>query len=107
MTSAQYLERRSELEAYFDRTALDAWSRLTSDAPVGRIRATVRSGRDEMRRTLLSWLPQDRRGSRLLDAGRVPGALSREPARRGPSVVAVDLSPSLMQIAGRRLPVAI
>ena len=56
MTSAQYLERRSELEAYFDRTALDAWSRLTSDAPVGRIRATVRSGRDEMRRTLLSWL---------------------------------------------------
>ena len=26
MTSAQYLERRSELEVYFDRTALDAWA---------------------------------------------------------------------------------
>jgi hypothetical protein len=35
---------------------------LTSDAPVGRIRATVRAGRDRMRATLLSWLPQDLRG---------------------------------------------
>src|SRR6201992_2239200 len=107
MTSAQYLERRSELEAYFDRTALDAWSRLTSDAPVGRIRATVRSGRDEMRRTLLSWLPQDLRGARLLDAGCGTGALSIEAARRGADVVAVDISPSLIEIAARRLPVDI
>jgi magnesium-protoporphyrin O-methyltransferase len=107
MTSAQYLERRSELEAYFDRTALDAWSRLTSDAPVGRIRATVRSGRDEMRRTLLSWLPNDLRGARLLDAGCGTGALSIEAARRGADVVAVDISPSLIEIAGRRLPVDI
>ena len=67
MTS--YLERRSELETYFDRTAVVAWSRLTSDAPLGRIRATVRAGRDEMRRTLLSWLPGDLRGARVLDAG--------------------------------------
>src|ERR1700760_3183988 len=104
MTSAQYLERRSELETYFDRTALDAWSRLTSDAPVGRIRATVRSGRDEMRRTLLSWLPQDMRGARLLDAAAGPGGLSIEAARRGADVVAVDISPSLIEIAGRRLP---
>ena len=53
-----------ELLTYFDRTAVEAWSRLTSDAPVGRIRATVRAGRDEMRNTLLSWLPQDLRGLR-------------------------------------------
>ena len=64
MSIATYLERRGELETYFDRTAVEAWARLTSDAPVGRIRATVRAGRDRMRDTLLSWLPADLRGAR-------------------------------------------
>src|ERR1700760_682077 len=104
MTTTQYIERRGELETYFDRTAVAAWSRLTSDAPVGRICATVRAGRDEMRNTLLSWLPQDLRGARLLDAGCGTGALSIDAARRGADVVAVDISPSLIQIAGGRLP---
>jgi magnesium-protoporphyrin O-methyltransferase len=107
MTTAHYLERRSELETYFDRTAVAAWTRLTSDAPVGRIRATVRAGRDEMRNTLLSWLPQDLRGARLLDAGCGTGALSIDAARRGARVVAVDISPTLIQIASARLPLDI
>ena len=59
MQHTSYLERRGEIETYFDRTAAQAWERLTSDAPVGRIRATVRAGREEMRNTLLSWLPQE------------------------------------------------
>ncbi len=42
MPTASYLQRRGQIETYFDRTAADAWSRLTSDAPVGRIPATVR-----------------------------------------------------------------
>ena len=50
MTTQSYAARRHQLETYFDRTAVDAWARLTSDAPVGRIRATVRAGRDQMRR---------------------------------------------------------
>ena len=104
MTTAHYLERRGEIETYFDRTAVAAWSRLTSDAPLGRIRATVRAGRDEMRATLLSWLPQDLRGARLLDAGCGTGALSIEVARRGAHVVAVDISPTLIDIAARRIP---
>ena len=49
--AANYLERRGEIETYFDRTAADAWARLTSDAPVGRVRASVRAGRDRMRGT--------------------------------------------------------
>ena len=104
MTTAQYLERRGEIETYFDRTAAVAWSRLTSDAPVGRIRASVRAGREEMRSTLMSWLPQDLRGARLLDAGCGTGALSIDAARRGADVVAVDISPTLIEIAGRRIP---
>ena len=83
MPSVTYHERRGQLEDYFDRTAVDAWSRLTSDAPVGRIRATVRAGRDQMRRTLLDLLPQDLAGLRVLDAGCGTGALSVELARRG------------------------
>ena len=59
MPTVTYLERREQLETYFDRTAVDAWSRMTSNAPLGRIRTTVREGREQMRNTLLSWLPQD------------------------------------------------
>ena len=69
MHAVSYKSRRGEIETYFDRTAVEAWSKLTSDAPVGRIRATVRAGRDAMRQTLMSWLPGDLRGRRVLDAG--------------------------------------
>ena len=41
MNHGSYLDRRAEIATYFDRTAAAAWARLTSDAPVGRIRATV------------------------------------------------------------------
>jgi magnesium-protoporphyrin O-methyltransferase len=98
-----YQQRRGQLEQYFDRTAVQAWARLTSDAPVGRIRATVRAGRDRMRHTLLSWLPVDLNGKRLLDAGCGTGALSIEAARRGARVVAIDLSPRLVGLARERL----
>jgi magnesium-protoporphyrin O-methyltransferase len=104
MTTPSYVSRRGELEAYFDRTAVDAWKRLTSDAPVNRIRATVRAGRDSMRNRILSWLPQDMRGLRLLDAGCGTGALAIEAARRGAEVVAVDLSPTLISLAHERAP---
>ncbi|EJW12788.1 Mg-protoporphyrin O-methyltransferase [Rhodovulum sp. PH10] len=104
MQSGTYQERRGEIEAYFDRTAADAWARLTSDAPVSGIRATVRKGRDEMRATLLSWLPADLSGRRILDAGCGPGMLSIEAARRGAEVVAVDLSPTLLDLARQRIP---
>jgi magnesium-protoporphyrin O-methyltransferase len=100
----RYAARRGELEHYFDRTAVDAWTRITSDAPVGSIRATVRAGRDEMRRTLLSWLPDDLSGRRLLDAGCGTGAFAVEAARRGADVIAVDLSPTLVALARERQP---
>ena len=102
--SATYDAYRGRLEAYFDRTAFDAWAKLTSDAPVSRIRATVRAGRDEMRDRLLAWLPADMTGKRLLDAGCGTGALAVEAARRGASVVAVDVSASLINLARERLP---
>jgi magnesium-protoporphyrin O-methyltransferase len=103
MSARAYEERRDRITDYFDRTAVEAWKRLTSDAPVGRIRATVRAGRDEMRATLLSWLPDDLTGKRVLDAGCGTGALAVEAAKRGAEVVAVDVSPTLVDIARERM----
>lgn len=96
--------KRARLETYFDRTALDAWAAMTSDAPVSKIRATVRAGRQEMRDTLLSWLPQDLSGRRILDAGCGTGMLAIEVARRGGDVVGIDVSPQLIEIGKERLP---
>ncbi|MCZ8253816.1 MAG: magnesium protoporphyrin IX methyltransferase [Hylemonella sp.] len=103
MNSTAYEQRRSQIEHYFDRTAADAWARLTSNEPVGRIRATVRAGRDTMRATLLSWLPEDMRGLRLLDAGCGTGALALQAAQRGAEVIAIDLSPTLVKLAADRM----
>lgn len=104
MADLSYHEQRGRIEAYFDRTAAAAWARLTSDAPLGRIRASVRAGRDRMRETLLSWLPADMHGMRLLDAGCGTGALATAAAERGADVVAIDLSPTLVDLAAQRLP---
>jgi len=102
MAASSYLRRRGEIETYFDRTAAETWARLTSDAPVGRIRATVRAGRERMRAILLGWLPPALDGQRVLDAGCGTGALAVEAARRGAQVVAVDLSPNLVARARER-----
>jgi magnesium-protoporphyrin O-methyltransferase len=102
MPAATYQKRRSEIETYFDRTAMAAWAKLTSAAPVSGIRATVRAGRDNMRNTLLSWLPADMTGMRLLDAGCGTGALSLAVAERGANVVAIDLSKQLVALAAER-----
>jgi magnesium-protoporphyrin O-methyltransferase len=103
MSQEAYLQRRGQIEDYFDRTALKAWEQLTSTAPVGRIRTTVRAGRDRMRAQLLSWLPADLQGMRILDAGCGTGALALEAAARGAKVVAIDLSPQLVDVARQRV----
>lgn len=104
MTEISYETRRGELKTYFDRTAKDNWVALTSNSPVSRIRETVRAGRNEMRNTLLEWLPADMRGARLLDAGCGTGMLAIEAARRGADVLAIDISPQLVGEAESRIP---
>lgn len=99
-----YDQTRGRVEEYFDRTATRTWERLTSDAPVSRIRETVRQGRDRMRATMLGQLPQDLTGRRVLDAGCGTGLASIALAQRGAEVVAVDISPSLVEIAAQRTP---
>lgn len=102
-----YSATRARVEHYFDRTATQVWVRLTSDAPVSGIRQTVREGREAMRARLLSRLPQDLSGMRVLDAGCGPGVMTAILAERGAEVVAADLSPQLLLIAADRLPAAL
>jgi magnesium-protoporphyrin O-methyltransferase len=99
-----YGATRARVEDYFDRTATRTWERLTSDAPVSRIRQTVREGRDRMRATMLARLPEDLTGLRVLDAGCGPGVMTAELAARGATVTAADISPQLVEIASKRLP---
>lgn len=104
---ADYTATRQRVEHYFDHSATKVWDRLTSDAPVSRIRQTVREGRDRMRATMLSRLPADLRGCRVLDAGCGTGSMTEELAHRGADVLAVDISPQLIGIAKARLPEAL
>jgi len=104
MTTTAFAERRGKLEAYFDRTAFDAWKQLTSDAPVSKIRATVRAGRDRMRTIMSGWLPADLTGASVLDAGCGTGSFSFELAQRGARMIAIDLSGNLVDIAREREP---
>ena len=101
---ADYTATLTRVEDYFDKSATKVWERLTSDAPVSRIRQTVREGRDKMRALMLSRLPTDLHGVRVLDAGCGAGQMTAELAARGADVVAVDISPALVAIAQARLP---
>ncbi|WP_208352233.1 magnesium protoporphyrin IX methyltransferase [Pseudaestuariivita rosea] len=101
---ASYDQTRNRLETYFDRTAAKTWEALTSDAPVSKIRQTVREGRDTMRAAMLAQLPDDLNGARVLDAGCGAGPMSFELAKRGADVLAVDISPSLLDVARARTP---
>lgn len=104
---ATYGATRARVEDYFDRTATQTWERLTSEAPVSRIRQTVRAGRDRMRAVMLSRLPQDLTGARVLDAGCGVGQMAQALADRGAQVTAVDISPQLLGIARARMPAAL
>jgi magnesium-protoporphyrin O-methyltransferase len=99
----RYLERRAWLEQYFDRTASRAWAALTTNEDVSGVRARVRAGRERMRATLGGWLPADLHGARVLDAGCGTGQLTGDLAARGATVVAIDLSTTLTDLARERL----
>jgi magnesium-protoporphyrin O-methyltransferase len=99
-----YTTRRDTIRTYFDRTAVDAWKRFATDAPMGRIRASVRQGRTEMRAEILSRFDADLKGWRILDAGCGAGALAIALAERGAEVIGIDLSPELVGYARQSLP---
>jgi magnesium-protoporphyrin O-methyltransferase len=101
---SRYDLQREALATYFNSTARQAWIDLTSDAKVSGIRATVRAGREAMRATLLAWLPEDLRRTRVLDAGCGTGAFAIAAACRGAEVTGIDIAPGLIEVARQRTP---
>ena len=99
---AEYGRHRDRIASYFDDRA-HRWDRLTSERPVGRIRATVREGRRQMHDTVRSWLPADLRGARILDAGCGTGSFAFALAEEGADVVAMDVSKAVLDVAHSRL----
>lgn len=102
---AAYIQRRGEIPDLFrpDRSrGLEAFRQRS--AALGRIRATVREGRSRMRLEMLSRLPRDLAGWRILDAGCGTGAMSVELARRGADVLGIDLAPEIIRFAQGTMP---
>ena len=108
MQSESYAARSGQIETYFDRVAADAWARLTSDVPRSAgIRATVRAGREKMRAILLGLLcRQDLRvAAAFWTRAAAPAPWRWRPRGAAPTVTAIDLSPTLIQLARNdRLP---
>ena len=94
-----YLAKRASLENYFNEVSNDAWDKLTSNEPVSFVRQLVREGRQKMLLAILDKLPQDLKGTRILDAGCGTGVLSRMLDERGAEVVGVDISDKLVDVA--------
>ena len=99
-----YAKTRDRIETYFDKTASKTWEILTSELPVSKIRSRVRLGRDRMRAVLLSSLPSNLNGLRILDAGCGTGQISLELAKRGAEVLGIDISKNLIEVANDRKP---
>ena len=97
-----YLAKRARLENYFNEVSSDAWDKLTSNEPVSYVRQLVREGRQKMLLAILEKLPQDLKGTRILDAGCGTGVLSRMLDERGAEVVGVDISDKLIEVAKNR-----
>ena len=104
MASASYIARRDALETYFDRTAIESWKAFATDAPISRVRRTVRAGRAAMRALMLEQLPTDLASWRVFDAGCGTGAMTHELAARGAQVLGVDLSPASIRFARENWP---
>ena len=97
-----YLAKRARLENYFNEVSSDAWDKLTSNEPVSFVRQLVREGRQKMLLAILEKLPEDLKGTRILDAGCGTGILSRMLDERGAEVVGVDISDKLIEVAKNR-----
>lgn len=99
----EYQDKRHQIAQYFDKTAVKAWERLTSnDESLSFIRESVREGRESMQSHILERIGENLSGKSVLDAGCGTGNLAMDLVARNASVVAVDISPSLIKIARER-----
>jgi magnesium-protoporphyrin O-methyltransferase len=109
---------KSRLRDYFDGAGFERWAAIYGQAPLSRVRRTIREGHTEMLGIVESWLADAREqgtGNReqakgvtpdprpltpdpwhVLDAGCGTGLLAVALAQRGCRVTAVDIAPQMV-----------
>lgn len=102
--------RKQQLRRYFDGVGFARWAAIYGDAPVSRVRRTVRAGHAHMLAHAETWLMETlsamalrrpRNDIRVLDAGCGTGLFSIAIARHGFDVTGVDLAPHMVEAAER------
>lgn len=90
---------KAQLQNYFDGVGFERWSAIYGEAPVSRIRRTVREGHELMLTQANEWLLESRTKGTLLDAGCGTGLFTLAMARQGFDVTAIDIAPKMVQAA--------
>lgn len=90
---------KAQLQDYFNGLGFERWSAIYGQAPVSRIRRTIREGHEQMLAQASDWLLESRSEGKLLDAGCGTGLFSIAMAQRGFEVMAVDIAPRMVEAA--------
>ena len=90
---------QAQLASYFNGVGFDRWSAIYGDAPLSRIRRTVREGHRLMLTQAETWLNEDHTKGSLLDAGCGTGLFSLQMAAQGYDVVGIDIAPRMVSTA--------
>jgi magnesium-protoporphyrin O-methyltransferase len=99
-------EHKAQLQRYFDGAGFTRWAAIYGDAPVSRIRRTVRNGHAHMLALAEAWLMESLAAQHnglanmhVLDAGCGTGLFSVALAGHGCRVTGVDLAPHMVEAA--------
>jgi magnesium-protoporphyrin O-methyltransferase len=97
------IDLKTQLRSYFDGAGFARWTAIYGDAPLSRIRATIRRGHARMLAQAAAWIDEAAlpATTRALDAGCGTGLFSIALARRGWHVTAIDFAPQMIAAAQR------
>lgn len=103
MSVLEATPHKAQLQNYFDGLGFERWSAIYGEAPLSRIRHTIREGHGRMLAQAEAWLaesfPKPAAGATLLDAGCGTGLFSVRMAQQGFRVTAVDIAPRMVAAA--------
>jgi magnesium-protoporphyrin O-methyltransferase len=99
MTILDSAHHGRRLQAYFDGVGFERWSAIYGQAPLSRVRQSIREGHARMLAQAEGWLAESATPGTLLDAGCGTGLFSIAMARRGFAVTGMDVAPRMVAAA--------